>query len=261
MRGSWRPNRTATYWPPLLWPQQRFFPVLLGCSTGKPGSLGSLGAGFLYRILSPTRLIPNSQSGAWGLPLLGTVFLYRILSPTDWISYALSYIIVQHPPSSCGRHNFALIQHVHGNLIFLDRMHLVFTQVHFLSWQLGRVAGQYTTLCGDRNEKIYHIIWECSTLVQKEYCEVAKNIYPKTGVYFSHVWNRGSLALDPSQNKFQLRFLLRTPGELADNVEVNLGLDCRPLARVFQISRSHTTSSSYPKGNGRYGPLGLDIIL
>ena len=52
VRGSWRPNRTATYWPQLLWLQQRFFPVLLGCST-------SLGAGFLYRILSPTHLIPS----------------------------------------------------------------------------------------------------------------------------------------------------------------------------------------------------------
>ena len=36
------------------------------------------------------------------------------MSPTDWISCALSYIIVQRPPSSCGRHNFALIQPVHG---------------------------------------------------------------------------------------------------------------------------------------------------
>ena len=31
-------------------------------------------------------------------------------------------------------------------LIFLDQMHLLFTQVHFLFWQLGRVRGQYKTL-------------------------------------------------------------------------------------------------------------------
>ena len=31
-------------------------------------------------------------------------------------------------------------------LIFLDQMHLLFTQVHFLFWQLSRVGGQYTTL-------------------------------------------------------------------------------------------------------------------
>ena len=40
-----------------------------------------------------------------------------------------------------------LNQPVHGQgyiLIFLDRMHLLFTQVHFLFWQLGR--GQYVTI-------------------------------------------------------------------------------------------------------------------
>ena len=51
----------------------------------------------------------------------------------------------------------ALIQPVHGQgyiLIFLDRMHLLFTQVHFLFWQLGR--GQYVTespLATDDNKK------------------------------------------------------------------------------------------------------------
>ena len=48
------------------------------------------------------------QPGAWGPTLLGAGFLYRILSPTghsklpDFLS-SLSYIIVPHPPS-CGRH-------------------------------------------------------------------------------------------------------------------------------------------------------------
>ena len=53
-------------------------------------------------------------------------------------------------------------------------------------------------------------------------------------------------------------------GELADYVGVNLGLDWPPLARGFQISRythtHQTTTSSYPSDNGRYRPLGLDII-
>ena len=35
---------------------------------------------------------------------LGAGFLYRILSPTDWTSCVPSYIIVRRPPSSCGRH-------------------------------------------------------------------------------------------------------------------------------------------------------------
>ena len=41
----------------------------------------------------------------------------------------------------------ALIQPVHSQgyiLIFLDRIHLLFTLVHFLFWQLGR--GQYATI-------------------------------------------------------------------------------------------------------------------
>ena len=51
-----------------------------------------------------------AQPGAWGPTLLGAGFLYRILSPTglvskltDFLSLS-SYIIVQRPPS-CGRHN------------------------------------------------------------------------------------------------------------------------------------------------------------
>ena len=128
MRESWRLNRTATYWTPLYWPLQHFFPVLLGCSTG------GLGAQSL-----------------WVLVFSTATYLQLVWSPTDWISGALSYIIVQQPLSSCGRHNFALIQPVDGQgyniLIFLDLMHLLFTQVHFLFWQYGRVGGQYT-ICG-----------------------------------------------------------------------------------------------------------------
>ena len=37
-------------------------------------------------------------------------------------------------------------------------------------------------------------------------CDGAIEYLSSTGVYFSNVWRRGSLALDPSQNKFQLRF-------------------------------------------------------
>ena len=41
------------------------------------------------------------------------------------------------------------IQHLDSQghiLIFIDRMHLLFTQVRFLFWQLGRVGGQYATV-------------------------------------------------------------------------------------------------------------------
>ena len=67
------------------------------------------------------------DSLCWVLAFSTASCLQLVWSPTDWISCALSYIIVQHPPSSCGRPIFTLIQPVHGQgyniLIFLDQMH------------------------------------------------------------------------------------------------------------------------------------------
>ena len=76
MRGSWRPNRTATYWPPLLWPQQCFFPVLLGCSTVGPVGPETLGAGFFL-----LHLISN-WSDLQLTDFLSTPGLYNNLTPT-----------------------------------------------------------------------------------------------------------------------------------------------------------------------------------
>ena len=74
VRGSWRLNRTATYWPPLLWPS-----TFLSCSPGllnrRPGAQLSAGCWFLYHTLSSNSPISKL-----------TVFLS---SP--------SYIIVQSP--------------------------------------------------------------------------------------------------------------------------------------------------------------------
>ena len=120
MRGSWRPNRTATYWPPLL-AITAFLSRSPGLLNREPGGPASS----LQFIWSPTHLIPN-----W-LNFLCTE-LYNSSTPTFflWVS------------------QITLIQPVHGQgyiLIFLDQMHLLFTQVHFLFWQPGRVIGQYTT--------------------------------------------------------------------------------------------------------------------
>ena len=67
MRGSWRPNRTATYWPQLLWPSA-FLSRSPGLLNRGPASLG---AGFLYRILFPTCLIPNCSVGGLRAPAAG----------------------------------------------------------------------------------------------------------------------------------------------------------------------------------------------
>ena len=53
---------------------------------------------------------PNWPIGAWGFPLLGAGFLHCIFTPTGLVSKLTdflsspSYIIVQRPPPSCGRH-------------------------------------------------------------------------------------------------------------------------------------------------------------
>ena len=74
-----------------------------------------------------------AQPGAWGPTLLGAGFLYRILTPmglvsklTDFLS-SLSYIIVHAHLVAVA---IALIQPIHDQgyiLIFLERMHLLFT--------------------------------------------------------------------------------------------------------------------------------------
>ena len=97
VRGSWRPNRTAIYWPPLLWPS----PL---CPSRSPGLLNRRPRGpfcwVIYYILSATSLDPNSSGPQWlfrpGLAFPTTPYLLTP-SPTAWLLSWLSYIIVQRP--------------------------------------------------------------------------------------------------------------------------------------------------------------------
>ena len=79
VRGSWRPNITATFWPLLLWPSA----LCLSCSPDAqpeaqwPSSL--LDDGFLYCILSASSLDPNSGPQA---PSAWCGFPYHISSIT-----------------------------------------------------------------------------------------------------------------------------------------------------------------------------------
>ena len=53
VRGSWRPNRTAIYWPPLLWPSALCLSRSPGLRNRRPwGPSFLLSAGLLYHILS-----------------------------------------------------------------------------------------------------------------------------------------------------------------------------------------------------------------
>ena len=97
VRGSWRLNRTAIYWPPLLWPSALCLSRSPGLLNRRPSSL--LDDGFLYCTLSPTGL-QNSIGGPEGP--FGRVWLSSPLFVSDDSDPQLSdflfwpsYIIVQ----------------------------------------------------------------------------------------------------------------------------------------------------------------------
>ena len=64
VRGSWRSNRTATYWPPHSYGHQRFFSVLQGCSTGGPRAQLSAGCWLSLPHLVSKLSDLQTQSGA-----------------------------------------------------------------------------------------------------------------------------------------------------------------------------------------------------
>ena len=108
---------------------QPFFLVLLGCLTGGLG--GPI---------------------CWVLVFSTAPYLQIVWSPTDWISCALSYIIVQRLPSSYGRHNFALIQPVQGlgYILIIPRPDapVIYTgSFSILTVQLGRRSIYITSEC------------------------------------------------------------------------------------------------------------------
>ena len=75
VRGSWRPNRTATYWPPLLWPSALCLSRSPGLLTRRPG-----GSAFCWVLAFSTTSTPTSL----------------VSKLTDFLS-SPSYIIVQSP--------------------------------------------------------------------------------------------------------------------------------------------------------------------
>ena len=118
VRGSWRLNRTATYWPH-SYGHQPFFLILLGCSTGGLGPSLS-GCWFSLPHLISNSSDPQLQLLNWGpegslccvLAFSTASCLQLVWSPklTDFLS--------------------SLIQPIYGQgytLLFLDWMHLLFT--------------------------------------------------------------------------------------------------------------------------------------
>ena len=142
MRGSWRLNRTATYWPPTLMAITVFlsrFPGLL-----RPGAWGPRLSGTwssFQHLLSNWTELQLLNRGSWGPPLLGAGYLYSTLTPTalNFLSPRLYNNLTSTllPASVTISHSIQPLDSQGYILIFLDRMHLLFTQVHFLFWQFG----------------------------------------------------------------------------------------------------------------------------
>ena len=117
MRGSWRLNRIATYWPTLVWPSA-FLSRSLGLLNRGPGAqpLWVL----VFSTASPTGLVSKllnrrlEVSPCWVLAFSTTSCLQLVWSP-NWLNFLCTQLYnSSRPPSSCGSHNFALIQPVHG---------------------------------------------------------------------------------------------------------------------------------------------------
>ena len=93
-----------------------------------------------------------AQPGAWGPSFCWDMVLIPASSlQLIWTSYRRGYIIIWHPPTSCERHictqfNPSTIKVIPWSPDIYDRMHLLFTQVHFLFWQLSQDGGKYATI-------------------------------------------------------------------------------------------------------------------
>ena len=135
MRGSWKPNRTAIYWPPLLWPPALCLSRSPGLLNRRPrgplcwvqafstaschqrvsehhwGSRGPLRPGVAFPTTSYLQLVWSpTQSGAPRAPFTGQwLSLPQLVSDfsgsqlTDFLS-SPSYIIVQSPTQSLEWH-------------------------------------------------------------------------------------------------------------------------------------------------------------
>ena len=145
MRGCWRPNRTATYWPPILLAITAFLSPSPGLLNRGPGGPASLRHVPQFSIFSPTGLIPNCSIGAWGLPLLVLAFstascLWLVWSP-NWLNLLCTELYNSSTSTfflwTSQSHSFNPSTVKVTILIFLERMHLLFTLEHFLSWQTG----------------------------------------------------------------------------------------------------------------------------
>ena len=109
-------------------------------------------ASYHQLVWSPTA---TAQSGDWG-PLCWVLAFSTHLS-SNWSGLQTYWLLVFTELYNSSPHlllvgvtiwhsfNLSTVKAI-ISWLFLDRMHLLFTQVHFLFWQPGWVVGQYTTI-------------------------------------------------------------------------------------------------------------------
>ena len=129
VRGNLETEQNYNILTPTLMAITTFLSVLLGCSTRGLGpqpfwDMVPIPASSLQLIWTPTDLNLLSPG------------LYNNLTPTLLPASVIISPSIQ-PHESHGRPWSPEI---------FDRMHLLFTQVHFFFWQIGRVGGQYATI-------------------------------------------------------------------------------------------------------------------
>ena len=87
VRGSWRPNRTATYWPPLLWPSVLCLSRSLGLLNRRPGGPLRWVLAFSTRSYHQRVWSPNWSPNSHWLPVFTELYNSSIalsISPHDW---------------------------------------------------------------------------------------------------------------------------------------------------------------------------------
>ena len=113
-------------------------------------------ASYLQLVWSPTRLISNCNCSIGG-PRAPSGWCWLSLPHlvSNWLNFLCTELYNSSTHTFLWVSQIALIQPIHGQgytLLFLDRMHLLFTMVHFLFWQPGRVVVQYATH-GETNDE------------------------------------------------------------------------------------------------------------
>ena len=205
VRGSWRPNITATFWPLLLWPSA----LCLSCSPDdqpkaqRPSSL--LDDGFLYCILSTSSLDPNSSGpqapSAWcGFPYhissitpspTGTVLtsvlteLYNSSTPTQSPTWSLKLHVWS---SSSGNNCHAVHRSLSfGASVYECTMGFFFTSSHFVSQFLPMRFPLITAIRMCHLLPVHHL--GMAFLAGSKVKIPQFNIHHQL-VYFFHIWKK-----------------------------------------------------------------------